>query len=69
MTMHVGSPWAIALFLFVLGAEGLAGAAGTIPWTVASAFLVGTVWGLYLALIAIVLWRQSIAAWRQPYWA
>ena len=65
MTMHVGSPWTIALFLFVLGAEGLAGAAATIPWTIASAFLVGTVWGLYLALIAIALWLHLRGHWQK----
>jgi hypothetical protein len=69
MTLRFGSPWVIALFLFVLGAEGLAGAATAIPWTVTNAFLAGTLWGLYLALIAVVLRRQLKGDWRQARWA
>ena len=63
MKLHIGSPWLIALFLFVLGAEGLAGAAATISWTVSGAFLAGTLWGLYLALTAVVLWKETGRRW------
>ena len=63
MKLRIGSPWVLALFLFALGAEGLAGAAATISWTVSGAFLAGTLWGLYLALIAVVLWSGPKELW------
>jgi len=65
MKLHVGSPATFLLLLFVLGAEGLIGAAATIPRTVPNAFMMGLLVGAYLLLAGFVAFRHMEPLFRR----